>query len=77
MTFPEFQNRARLYVIGALYPDELAEFEQAQLEFGARAKIFVRECFALRNAFALSLRPAHERDSLKRRVLARAGSPRA
>ena len=65
MTFQEFQNRARLYVIGALYPTELAEFERAKLEFGGRAKSFLRECYALREAFALSLRPAGDREGLK------------
>ena len=29
MSFEEFQNRARLFVIGALEPDETAEFEAA------------------------------------------------
>ena len=74
MTFQEFQNRARLYVIGALYPTELAEFERAKLEFGGRAISFHRECNALREAFALSLRPAGDREGLKRRVLTRSGS---
>mgnify|MGYP003694404629 CR=1 FL=1 len=27
MSFEEFQNRARLFVVGALEPDEMAEFE--------------------------------------------------
>ena len=71
MTFPEFQNRVRLYVIGALYPEEMPEFEQARREFGDRAERFLRECYALRDAFALSLRPASERHALKRRLLSK------
>lgn len=74
MTFQEFQNRARLYVIGALYPNELAEFESATQHFGQKARQFIRECYGLREAFALSLRPANSREALKRRVLAKAHS---
>jgi len=74
MTFQEFQNCARLCAIGALYPGELAEFERASVQFGPRAKSFVRECSALRDAFALSLRPADTRAALKQRVLSRTGS---
>jgi len=73
MTFQEFQNCARLCAIGALYPGELAEFERASVQFGPRAKSFVRECSALRDAFALSLRPANTQGALKQRVLTRAG----
>lgn len=69
MTFEEFQNRARLYVIDALYPEELAEFEQAKTQFGARAKAFVRDCHALRDAFALSLRGPSSTAALSQRVL--------
>jgi hypothetical protein len=74
MTFEEFQNRARLYVIGALYPEELAEFERATSQFGTRAKSFIRDCYALRDAFALSLRPPGRRAALKERVLSMARS---
>ena len=31
MSFKEFQNRARLFVIGALEPEELPEFDKARL----------------------------------------------
>ena len=68
MTFEEFKNRARLFVIGALYPQELEPFTRARKEFGAKAEAFVRECLALRDAFALSMRPESSRDALKRRV---------
>jgi hypothetical protein len=68
MTFAEFQNRARLYVIGALYPNEVEEFEKATTVFGARAETFTRDCFALRDAFALSLRRPASREALKTRI---------
>ena len=68
MTFEDFQHLARLYVIGALYPGELARFESARAHFGARAQAFLRECQALRDAFALSLRPASSRQALQARL---------
>ena len=76
MTFEEFQNRARLYVIGALYPEELAEFERATSLFGTRAKSFIRDCYTLRDAFALSLRTEAYRAALKERVLSMARTQR-
>jgi len=69
MTFEEFQNRARLFVIGALYPQELDTFTRARKEFGAKAEAFVRECQALHEAFALSMRPPDWRERLERRVM--------
>jgi len=68
MTFEEFKNRARLFVIGALYPQEFQPFMRARKEFGAKAEAFVRECYALRDSFSLSMRPESSRDNLKRRV---------
>jgi hypothetical protein len=38
MNFSEFQNQARLYVIGALESEELEEFEKAREKFGKKAK---------------------------------------
>ena len=70
MNFEEFQNRSRLYVIGALEPDELQEFEAARKEFGAKAEEFIGECYALHEAFALSLKPAKSSDALKDRLMA-------
>jgi hypothetical protein len=72
MTFEEFQNRARLYVIGALYPDELVEFERATTQFGSKAETFVRDCCALRDAFALSVRPPSARGALTGRLISMA-----
>ncbi len=70
MSFEEFQNRARLYVIGALEPDELEEFEKARRKFGKKADDFISKCYALHEAFALSLRPAKSSDSIKGRIMA-------
>lgn len=56
MTFEEFQEQSRLYVIGALEPEEVEEFERARQEAGKKAEEFVNQCYALHEAFALSLR---------------------
>jgi hypothetical protein len=72
MTFEEFQNRARLFVIGALYPQELEPFMKARTEFGPKAEAFVRKCHGLHEAFALSIRPQSCRDRLERRVISMA-----
>lgn len=69
MSFEEFQNRSRLYVIGALEPDELEDFEQARKEFGQKAEDFISECYALHEAFALSLKPAKSSTALKERLM--------
>ena len=69
MSFDEFQNRARLYVIGALEPEETEEFEKARRQFGQKAEDFIAECYALHEAFALSLRPAKSSAALKERLM--------
>jgi hypothetical protein len=69
MNFDEFQNQARLYVIGALEPEELQAFEQARKDFGQKAEDFIGECYSMHEAFALSLRPAKSSDSLKDRLM--------
>jgi len=71
MSFEEFQNRARLYVIGALEPEETAEFEMARREFGQQGEDFIAECYNLHEAFALSLRPEKTSETLKERLMAR------
>jgi hypothetical protein len=55
----EFQNQSRLYVIGALEPEELEEFERERKKCGRKAEDFIIQCYALRESFALSLRPAN------------------
>ncbi len=69
MSFEEFQNRARLYVIGALENGEVREFEEARRKFGQEAEDFITECYRLHEAFALSLKPAKSSDALKERLM--------
>ena len=69
MSFEEFQNRSRLYVIGALEPDEIDEFETARKQFGQKAEDFITKCYALHEAFALSLRPAKASAAIKDRLM--------
>ena len=69
MSFEEFQNRARLYVIGALENGETKEFEEARAQFGQHAEDFITECYRLHEAFALSLKPAKSSDALKDRLM--------
>ncbi len=69
MSFEEFQNRARLYVIGALENGESREFEEERSRFGQKAEDFITECYRLHEAFALSLRPAKSSDALKERLM--------
>jgi hypothetical protein len=70
MNFDQFQNQSRLYVIGALEPEELEEFEKARKKFGKKAEGFITKCYALHEAFALSLRPAKSSDAIKERLMA-------
>ena len=69
MSFEEFQNRARLYVIGALEEGETKEFEEARAQFGQQAEDFITECYRLHEAFALSLKPAKSSEALKNRLM--------
>ena len=70
MSFEEFKNQSRLYVIGALEPEELEEFEKARKKFGNKAEEFITKCYALHEAFALSLRPAKASGAIKERLMA-------
>jgi hypothetical protein len=69
MNFKEFQNQSRLYVIGALEPEELEEFEKAREKLGKKAEDFITKCYALHEAFALSLRPAKSSAAIKERLM--------
>ena len=69
MSFNEFQNQSRLYVIGALEPEELEEFEKARTKFGKKGEEFITKCYALHEAFALSLRPAKASTAIKDRLM--------
>ena len=70
MSFDEFQNRARLYVLGALESEELEEFEEARKTFGQKGEDFIGECYALHEAFALSLKPAKASSAIKDKLMA-------
>jgi hypothetical protein len=70
MNFEQFQKRARLYVIGALEPEDTTEFEKARKKFGQQAEDFITESYKLHEAFALSLRPAKASDAIKNRLMA-------
>ena len=70
MNFEQFQNQSRLYVIGALEPEELEEFEKARKKFGKKAEDFITKCYDLHEAFALSLRPAKSSAAIKDRLMA-------
>jgi hypothetical protein len=69
MNFEEFQSQSRLYVIGALEPEELEEFERARKKFGKKGEDFITECYGLHEAFALSLRPAKASAAIKERLM--------
>ncbi len=70
MNFKEFQNQSRLYVVGALEPEEVEEFEKARKKFGKKAEDYIAECYGLHEAFALSLRPAKSSTAIKERLMA-------
>ncbi len=70
MSFEEFQNQARLYVIGALEVEETEAFELARKQFGQQAEDYIAQCYDMHEAFALSLRPAKSSDALKERLMA-------
>ena len=69
MSFEEFQNNARLYVIGALEPEELQDFEAARKQYGAAAEDFINQCYSLHEAFALSLKPARASAAIKDKLM--------
>jgi len=69
MSFEEFQNQSRLYVIGSLESEELEEFEKARKKFGKKAEDFITACYGLHEAFALSLRPAKASTAIKDRLM--------
>lgn len=69
MSFEDFENLARLYVVGALEEDELDEFRQTRAEFGDRAEASIMECRKLNAAFALSLHPREPHPDTKGKLL--------
>ena len=69
MNSDEFENRARLYVLGALDDEELAEFEHMRHALGPQAERIIQECERLNSMFALSLRPTPPKPATKQRLL--------
>ncbi|MEY2601737.1 MAG: hypothetical protein QOJ36_1056 [Verrucomicrobiota bacterium] len=69
MSFEEFQNGARLYVIGALEPEELQAFEAARKQYGSAAEDYINQCYGLHEAFALSLKPAKASGDIKNKLM--------
>ena len=69
MNFEEFQNQSRFYVVGALEPGEVEEFEREREKFGKKAEDFVTQCYALHEAFALSLRPLKASAAIKEQLM--------
>ena len=69
MNFEEFENLARLYVVGALEDDEEEAFLEARKDFEDRAEEVIAEFRQLNSVFALSLRPHPPHPDTKRKLL--------
>jgi hypothetical protein len=69
MKSEEFQNQSRLYVIGALEPEEMEEFERERKKLGKKAEDSITQCYAVHEAFALSVRPAKASAAIKERLM--------
>ncbi len=69
MNFEEFENLARLYVVGALEDGEEEAFREAREGFGEQAEQVVAEFRKLNSVFALSLRPHPPHPDTKRKLL--------
>jgi len=69
MNFEEFQNQARLYVVGAMELEELEEFERECKKSAKKAEDFITQYYALHEAFALSLRPAKTSAAIRERLM--------
>ena len=69
MNSEDFDSMARLYVLGALDDDELADFERLRHDMGQGAERVIQECERLNSMFALSLRPTPPKPSTKQKLL--------
>ena len=69
MNFEEFRNQSPFYVVGALEPGEVEEFEREREKFGKKAEDFVTQCYALHEAFALSLRSLKASAAIKEQLM--------
>ncbi len=71
MSYEEFQQLARLFIVGTLDDDEMDRFSAGRLLFGEQAEAFIGECRNLSAIFALSLQPKPPRPETKAKLLAR------
>ncbi|MGA3172639.1 MAG: hypothetical protein ABSE62_16685 [Chthoniobacteraceae bacterium] len=69
MNFEEFENMARLYVVGALEDGEEEVFLETREDFGERAERVIAEFRQLNSVFALSLQPHPPHPETKRKLL--------
>ena len=69
MSFEEFENLARLYVVGALEADEIKEFREVRQKLGQKAEEIICECRKLNAAFALSLHPREPHPETREKLL--------
>ena len=69
MSSEEFESKARLYVLGALDDEELAQFEAERHSLGPVAERVIQECERLNSMFALSLRPTPPKATTKQKLL--------
>jgi hypothetical protein len=69
MSFEEFENLARLYVVGALDEMEVPIFTKARQDFGDRGEEIIADCQKLNAAFALSLRPQPPKEDAKAKLM--------
>lgn len=71
MNFEDFENLARLYVVGALDEEEMDRFLTARRKHGGRAEATITEFRRLNSVFALSLRPHAPSPETKHKLLAK------
>ena len=69
MNFEEFQNQSRFYVVGALQPGDVEEFERERKKFGKKAEDFVTQCYDLHEELALSLRSLKASAAIKEQLM--------
>jgi hypothetical protein len=69
MNFEEFENLARLYVVGALEDGEEEAFQEAREDFGDLAEELIAEFRQLNSVFALSLHPHPPHPDTKGKLL--------
>ena len=69
MNFEEFQNQSRFYVVGALEPGEVEEFEREREKFGKHAEDVIKQCYASDKEFALSLRSLKASAAIKEQLI--------